>query len=94
LARDESCMECNSFSLEYELHGCECCVLNTTASCSIKEDKAVLIWFPLACLYMPLLWHCLYFWRPHIDRLHFKIPVFPILATHLMWWQQGRNIFS
>jgi hypothetical protein len=41
-----------------QVHGCECCVLNTTASCPLKEDKAVLIWFPLTCLYMPLLWHC------------------------------------
>ena len=53
-----SILQDNSFSLEYELHGCECCVLNTTASCPIKEDKVVLIWFLLACLYMPLLWHC------------------------------------
>ena len=49
---------------------------------------------PYGRLHMhPIQIYLLYFWRPHIDGLHFKIPVFPILATHLMWWQQERNIF-
>ena len=49
---------------------------------------------PYGRLHMhPIQIYLLYFWRPHIDGLHFKIPVFPILATHLIWWQQERNIF-
>ena len=44
---------------------------------------------PYGRLHMrPIQIYLFYFWRPHIDGLHFKIPVFPILATHLMWWQQ------
>ena len=44
---------------------------------------------PYDCLHMrPIQIYLLYFWCPHIDGLHFKIPVFPI-----MWWQQERNIF-
>ncbi|MCS5551062.1 MAG: reverse transcriptase domain-containing protein, partial [Gammaproteobacteria bacterium] len=49
---------------------------------------------PYGRLHMrPIQIYLLYFWRPHIDGLQFKIPVFPILATHLIWWQQERNIF-
>ena len=43
---------------------------------------------------LPIQIYLLYFWRPHIDGLHFKIPVFPILATHLMWWQQEEEYFQ